>query len=138
MRTFTLHVQDAVRMERIEEVVSFVGRDSSGSFGILAGHERLLTVLEFGLARFRQVDRPWEYLALPEAVLYATGDDVMICTRRFLRDDDYERISRDLDERLRVEEVELRGIKDSVHRLQEELLRRLWQLGRRKSGIPGA
>ncbi|MCP9464553.1 MAG: hypothetical protein NNA25_07120 [Nitrospira sp.] len=137
MNTFTLYLQDAMRTERIEEVVSFVGRDSSGSFGILAGHERLITVLEFGLARFRRIDRPWEYLALPEAVLYATGDHVMICTRRFLRDDDYERISRDLDERLRVEEVELRGIKDSVHRLQEELLRRLWQLGRRGHGAPG-
>ncbi|MCP9448204.1 MAG: hypothetical protein NNA22_11640 [Nitrospira sp.] len=130
MNTFTLHLQDAVRTERIEDVVSFVGRDSSGSFGILAGHERLITVVEFGLARFRRVDQPWEYLALPEAVLYATGDDVMICTRRFLRDDNYERIARELDERLRVEEVELRGIKDRVHRLQEELFRRLWQLRR--------
>lgn len=130
MKTFTLHVQDAVRTERIEEVVSFIGRDASGSFGILAGHERFVTVLEFGLARFRRLDRPWEYLALPEAVLYVTGDDVMICTRRFLRDDDYERIARDLDERLRVEETDLRDIKNSIHRLQQELLRRLWQVGR--------
>lgn len=137
MRTFTLHVQDAVQTEHIEGVVSFVGRDKSGSFGVLAGHERLVTVLEFGLARFRRADGPWEYLALPEAVLYVAGDDVTICTRRFLRDNDYERISRDVDERLRVEEAELQGIKSSVHRLQEELLRRLWQLGRRKSGVAG-
>lgn len=131
MNTFTLHLQDAVRTERIDGVVSFVGHDASGSFGILAGHARLLTVLDFGLARFRLTDKPWEYLALPEAVLYFADDDLTICTRRFLRDDDYERITRDLDERLRVEETELRGIKDSVHRLQEELIRRLWQMGRR-------
>lgn len=131
MNTFTLHLQDAVRMERIDGVVSFVGHDASGSFGILAGHARLLTVLDFGLARFRRTDKPWEYLALPEAVLYFADDDLTICTRRFLRDDDYERITRDLDERLRVEEIELRGIKDSVHRLQEELIRCLWQMGRR-------
>ncbi|MCP9443249.1 MAG: hypothetical protein NNA20_11710 [Nitrospira sp.] len=130
MKTFTLHVQDAVRTERIEEVVSFIGRDASGSFGILAGHERFVTVLEFGLARFRRLDRPWEYLALPEAVLYVTGDDVKICTRRFFRDNDYERICRDLDERLRIEEAELRDIKNRVHQLQQELLRRLWQVGR--------
>ena len=131
MNTFTLHLQDAVRTERIDGVVSFVGHDGSGSFGILAGHARLLTVLDFGLARFRLTDKPWEYLALPEAVLYFADDDLTICTRRFLRDDDYERITRNLDERLRVEETELRGIKDSVHRLQEELIRRLWQMGRR-------
>lgn len=131
MKAFTLHLQDAVRTERIDGVVSFVGHDASGSFGILAGHARLLTVLDFGLARFRRVDKPWEYLALPEAVLYFADDDLTICTRRFLRDDDYERITLDLDERLRVEETELRGIKDSVHRLQEELIRRLWQMGRR-------
>lgn len=130
MKTFTLHVQDAVRAERIEDVVSFVGRDSSGSFGILAGHERFVTVLESSLARFRRLDRPWEYLALSEAVLYATGDDVTICTWRFLRDDDYERISRDLEEHLRVEEAELRDIKNRVHQLQQELLRKLWQVGR--------
>lgn len=131
MKAFTLHLQDAVRTERINGVVSFVGHDASGSFGILAGHARLLTVLDFGLARFRRMDTPWEYLALPEAVLYFADDDLTICTRRFLRDDDYERITLDLDERLRVEESELRGIKDSVHRLQEELIRRLWQMGRR-------
>jgi F-type H+-transporting ATPase subunit epsilon len=131
MKTFMLHLHDAVRTERIDGVVSFVGHDASGSFGILAGHARLVTVLDFGLARFRRTDTPWEYLALPEAVLYFADNDLMICTRRFLRDDDYERITRDLDERLRVEETELRGIKDSVHRLQEELIRRLWQMGRR-------
>ncbi len=131
MNTFTLHLQDAVRTERVDGVVSFVGHDASGSFGIQAGHARLLTVLDFGLARFRRTDTTWEYLALPEAVLYFADGDLTICTRRFLRDDDYERITRDLDERLRVEETELRGIKDSVHRLQEELIRRLWQMGRR-------
>jgi F-type H+-transporting ATPase subunit epsilon len=135
MRTFTLHLEDAVRAERVDGVASFVGRDATGSFGILAGHARMLTVLEFGLARFRREEGPWEYLALPEAVLYFVDDDLTICTRRYLRDDDFDRISRDLDERLRVEEAELRGIKESVHRLQEELLRRLWQMGRRRSDV---
>jgi F-type H+-transporting ATPase subunit epsilon len=135
MRTFTLHLEDAVRTERVVGVASFVGRDATGSFGILAGHARMLTVLEFGLARFRLEEGPWEYLALPEAVLYFVDDDLTICTRRYLRDDDFDRISRDLDERLRVEEAELRGIKESVHRLQEKLLRRLWQMGRRRSDV---
>jgi len=43
--TFTLHLRDASQYERIEGVESFVGRDESGSFGILAGHARMMTAL---------------------------------------------------------------------------------------------
>ena len=34
-------------------MASFIGEDDSGSFGILAGHARMMTMLGFGLARFR-------------------------------------------------------------------------------------
>jgi F-type H+-transporting ATPase subunit epsilon len=135
MRTFTLHLQDATRSERIEHVASFVGLDGSGSFGILGGHARMMTVLAFGLARFRTGDGPWQFLAIPEGVLYFAGDDLTINTRRYLRDDDYDRISEALEAQLRAEETELRGIKDSVRRLQEELFRRLWQLGRGRAAV---
>ena len=37
MNTFTLHLESSTQYERIEHVVSFVGEDDSGSFGILAG-----------------------------------------------------------------------------------------------------
>ncbi len=37
--------------ERIDDVSSFVGEDDSGSFGLLARHDRFMTVLDFGLAR---------------------------------------------------------------------------------------
>ena len=44
--------------------MSFVGEDDSGSFGILPGHARVMTLLGFGLARFRVADRPGSILAL--------------------------------------------------------------------------
>jgi hypothetical protein len=49
----TLHLQSAVRCERIDGVLSFVGSDASGSFGIQPGRARFMTVLDYGLSRFR-------------------------------------------------------------------------------------
>lgn len=133
MKTFTLHLQDATHYEHFDGIAGFTGADSTGSFGILAGHARMMTVLVFGLARYRTADGPWQFLAVPEGVLYFTGNDLTISARRYLRDDDYDRISQALEEKLRAEEIELRGFKDSVRHLQEELFRRLWQIGRRRT-----
>ena len=60
MNTFLLHLQSATQYERIENVLSFVGEDDSGSFGILSGHGRMMTLLGFGLARFRITHQDWE------------------------------------------------------------------------------
>ena len=38
----------------------FVGEDTSGSFGILADHSRMMTTLVVGLARFRIGDTNWQ------------------------------------------------------------------------------
>jgi F-type H+-transporting ATPase subunit epsilon len=43
MNTFVMHLQSATQYERINGVVSFVGEDESGSFGILAGHASMVT-----------------------------------------------------------------------------------------------
>ena len=130
MKPFVLHLQDATHSERIDEVVSFVGQDDSGLFGILADHARMMTVLSFGLARYRTGDDRWHYLAMPRAVLYCVDNTLYLSTRRYIRDDEYARISQALEEQLVVEEAELRTIKESVHRLEEEMFRRLWRMGR--------
>ncbi len=130
MKTFRLTLCDATRRESFEEVISFVGEDASGSFGILAGHARLMTALLFGLARFRRADGNWHYLAFPGALLYFVNDELSISTRRYLLDDDYERISAALQEQLFTEEEGLRVMKESLHRMEEELLRRMWEMHR--------
>jgi F-type H+-transporting ATPase subunit epsilon len=130
MKTFRLTLCDATRRETFEGLVSFVGEDASGSFGILAGHARLMTALLFGLARFRRTDDHWHYLAFPGALLYFVNDELSISTRRYLLDDDYERISAALQEQLLAEEEGLRATKESLHRMEEELLRRMWELHR--------
>jgi F-type H+-transporting ATPase subunit epsilon len=136
MNTFTLILQDATHTHQIEQVTSFVGEDATGSFGILAGHARMMTSLVFGLARFRTGENAWQYLALPGAVLYFNDNELSLSTRRYLVDDDYERISIALHEQLLAEENELRELKKSLHHMEEEVLRRLWEIGH-KRGLAG-
>jgi F-type H+-transporting ATPase subunit epsilon len=136
VNAFTLTLLDATRSQRIDGVTSFVGEDASGSFGILPGHARMMTVLVFGLARFRTAAGEWRYLALPGALLYFSGNALSLGTRRFLLDDDYERISAALHEQLLAEERTLHEIRNSLHRMEEQLLRRLWRMG--PGGTEGA
>jgi len=136
MKTFTLLLLGATQTERIEGVSSFVGEDASGSFGILAGHARIITSLVFGLARFRVEDEPWQYLALPGAILYFLDNELSLSTRSYLVDDNYERISTVLQEQLLDEEEDLRTMKQGLHQMEEEILRRMWLMSR-EGGIAG-
>jgi F-type H+-transporting ATPase subunit epsilon len=131
MNRFSLVLQDATHSERFDGVSGFVGEDASGSFGIEANHARLMAVLMFGLARFRIGDEPWQYLALPGAVLYFEHNILTLNTRRFLRDSDYLRISAALQQQLLAEEENLRSVKESLHRMEEEILRRMWEMSRK-------
>jgi F-type H+-transporting ATPase subunit epsilon len=129
MHSYTLELRDATRCDRIGGVTSFVGQDASGSFSLWPGHARLLTVLVFGLARYRRGEEPWQYLALPGAVLYFCGKVLYLNTRRYLVDDDYQRISRRLQDELLAEEARLDSIKADLRRMEDEFLKRLWQIG---------
>jgi F-type H+-transporting ATPase subunit epsilon len=131
MNTFRLVLQDATHSERFDGLSSFVGEDASGSFGIQANHDRLMAVLVFGLARFRIGEEPWQYLALPGAVLSFQDNTLTLNTRRFLRDSDYLRISAALQQQLLAEEENLRSVKESLHRMEEEILRRMWEMSRK-------
>jgi F-type H+-transporting ATPase subunit epsilon len=130
MRTFAVQLRSARGEERIDGVSAFVGEDDSGSFGLLAGHARFMTELVFGLAQLRVGDGPWRYVAVPRALLYFVDDVLTLDARRFVLDDDYERISRTLREELVAEEEQLRGTRASLQAMEEELLKRLWQVGR--------
>jgi len=130
VKPFTLLLQDATRAERIEGVTSFVGEDGSGSFGILADHARTILVLVMGLARFRIGDADWQYLAAPGAVLYFRANVLTISTRRYLLDEDYLRISQALQQQLLAEEESLRSTRESLRRMEEQVLKRLWEMSR--------
>ncbi|HTQ35452.1 MAG TPA: F0F1 ATP synthase subunit epsilon [Steroidobacteraceae bacterium] len=134
MKGFTLRLLDATRSEQLDEVVSFVGADASGSFGILAGHAPFITALRMGLARFRGRDGRWRYLALPEAVLRFDGRELVLGTRRYLLGEDLDQISAALRERLLVEERQLQDTRRSLRHMEEALMKRMWELGRQGMG----
>lgn len=128
MKTFTLHLHGMNRYEQVENIVSFVGEDETGSFGIQAGHARMLTFLKFGLAYFRYPSGEKEYLALPGGLLYFTRNELRVNTQSFLRNKNYEEIVSKLEHEFRAEEEDLKNIKESLHRLEEEVFRRLYKM----------
>lgn len=129
MNTFTIQLQGATQYERLDGIVSFVGEDASGSFGLMAGHGRFVTSLVFGLARLRYADGRWDYLALPGAVAYFDKGQLTLSTRRYLRGDDYTRISQALREELVQEEQDLTEFKHSLQQMERAMLLRLWRIG---------
>jgi len=131
MNRFVLNLFDANHEQRIEGVTSFVGEDASGSFGIQANHARFMTTLVFGLARFRPGTDDWQYLALPGAVLYFNNNELSISTRHFLIDTDIERISGLLEQQLIAEEDSLRATRESLHQMEQAMLKRMMSLKRK-------
>lgn len=130
MGTFTLNLHAATGSECFADVRSFVGEDVSGSFGLMAGHARFMTSLVFGLARFADASDSWRFLALPGGLLYFNENELTISTRHYLIDADYARISSAIDEQLLAEEETLHDVKQSLRRMEEEMLRRLWEMRR--------
>ena len=94
----------------------------------------MMTSVIIGLARFRLGMDDWRYLAMPGGVLYFNDDVLTVSTRHYLLDDDYMRISQELQQQLLIEEEKLHTIKQSLHRMEEEVFKRLWELGRKLEG----
>ena len=130
MSGLELHLESATSRDCIEQVTSFAAEDASGCFGILPGHERMVTVVEFGMSRFRVRGGDWRYIAAPGAVIYLHDDELHFCTRRYALGDDVASLRDVLESQLRAEERELQEVKKSLKGLEEQMLRRLWQLGR--------
>jgi F-type H+-transporting ATPase subunit epsilon len=128
MNTFILHVLSADHTERIEDVTSFVGEDATGSFGLLPHHARFMTTLVFGLARYRQRDGTWHYLACPGALVYFVDNALFLSTRHYVRGDDYQRMAQEVQAQLVQEEATLAAMRHSLRHLEEALVQRLWHM----------
>lgn len=129
MKTFEIRLLGSAGQEVVKDVVSFVGQDESGSFGLLAGHARLIAVLVYGLAGFRQ-EGEWRYIALPGGVLRFSGNVLTIVTRRHFIDTRYDEISSRLLDQLVAEEGQLAAMKRHIAKLEQEMLRTLWKMER--------
>jgi len=128
---FELTVASPGRVERVDGVDSFVGTDASGRFGILAGRAPLVTVLAFGLARFRSAGQPdWRYLALPGGTLQFSGERLEIACRHFSCGDDPERLQAALVEEARRQDERRADLRHNLDRFEQTLLKRLREMGR--------
>ncbi|CAE6941385.1 epsilon subunit [Vibrio sp. B1FLJ16] len=132
MSSFVLNLLDATHTEEIMDVTSFVGEDQTGSFGLQANHSRFMTVLSTGIAKYRISDGDWKYLAAAGGVIYFKNNVLTLCTYRFLLDDDYSRISQALERQLLTEKQKLQTFKESLHQIEEAVLMRLWEIGKRE------
>jgi len=130
MSAFDLQLQSTTQNEHIKNVTSFIAEDDSGSFGVMAGHIRFMTTLPFGIARYRCDNEDWIYLALPGAVIYFNDNALTLNTRHYVSHRDYAELSNLLQTQLLNEEKNLKIIKHSLHHMEEEMLKRMWEIRR--------
>lgn len=128
MNTFSIQLRSATQDQVIEHVSTFVGEDETGCFGLLPGHHRMITTLTAGLARYRLGEQQWQFIACPSAVLYFRDNVLQLSTRRYVLGSDFQSISQSLAEDILAEEEKLHSLKQSLIRLEGEMLHRLWHL----------
>lgn len=131
MNTFSLSLNSAIRTETINSVISFVGADASGSFGLQFGHTPFVTLLVYGLSHFYNGDGQCFYLACPGAILHFEQNHLTINTRHYLIHQNHERIAELLAGQLAAEEAELQSTRNNLLQLEQALFRRLRLLERR-------
>jgi F-type H+-transporting ATPase subunit epsilon len=67
----------------VEGVTSFRASDDSGSFGILPGHLRILTLLRSSVVRWHCDAEPWAYCAVAGGVMSVeNGTEIRIACRQ--------------------------------------------------------
>lgn len=129
MSGFKLTLASPARVQQIDAVDSFIGQDASGQFGLLGGHEPFITVLEWGLARFRSSGSTnWRYLALPGGTLRFRDDRLEIATRSFVLGDALETVRSQLEHETRVEAVRRASLRSSLDQIEQALMQRLWRM----------
>lgn len=130
MNTFAMTLYSAAQQTDYAQVIQFVGQDASGSFGVLAGAEDLLTMLPFGMVRFQTADLLWHYLAVPEAVLHFTANRMHVTASSFIVGDDRNRMTQLLDSTRHEQTQRVHSTRLSVQQLDQALMRKFLQTGR--------
>ncbi len=130
MKTFSIVLASPRMSERISDVASVTARDPSGSFGVLATACRRLTALSYGLMTIRMADTTVEYVAAAGGVFIFADNELRIATTNYIRTRDFQEIPEILDSRLKREEENIQEIKESLHNLDEEMLKRVARMGR--------
>lgn len=126
MKTFALSVQSPFGSVKMDDLISFVGQDLSGSFGILAGHERTMTILEYGFVTVKKRDQKFQYIGSPGGVLYFVDNTLYLITSRYFVSENYEDLNSLLQEQIAREESKLADLKESVRKMEQSMLKQLY------------
>ena len=130
----SLILLDGTSSTRIENLTSIVAADASGQFGLLPGHDTLVTVLEPGLFRYRQAHTTdWSFGACVGGLLSCSSTpdrrtEVCVVSRRFLRGDEPEVLQTQLDQLLEREGMLRVSTRESRERLDLAFYKRMQQL----------
>lgn len=131
MSTFTLSLVSPSGVLRQPDVVSFVGTDASGRFGVQAGHVPAATVLSYGLCRFRTAsDAAWQWVTLPGGVLRFEAGTLEIACRRFWRGANPRELERQLAADHEAESERHAELRHTLDRLEQTLAKKLWEMQR--------
>lgn len=136
MNTFVLNLLDSRGGDRFDNVMQLVAADDSGSFGILAGHARMVAVLRYGLVRFVDATGKWHYLSLPGGVLSCADDQLTIMTVHYFLGDERGLISQQLSAEMSRTDSDVHTSRATLAEIEHSLVRRLGELsGRGWNGI---
>jgi F-type H+-transporting ATPase subunit epsilon len=128
MRTFAVTLLDGHGAESFGSVARFIAADASGSFGLLAGHARIVSVLRYGLARFIDSAGNWHYLALPGGVLRFADGRLQLSTVRYFLGGDRSKIVEQLASAMARADSDVRTARATLDEIEHSLMRRLIEL----------
>lgn len=127
---YEIVINGATQTYQQSGVTSFVGHDLTGSFGILASREPLLTCLRPGMARFCAGDQ-WHYIAQPGAVLIFANNQLRLSTSQFVVSDEPGSLVPFITKEWLAAETDAGHTKRSVAQVEQALARKLWDLTRK-------
>ena len=136
MRTFAVTLLDGRGAERFDSVVEFIGADASGSFGLLAGHARFVSVLRYGLARFLDNGSRWRYVSMPGGVLRFADNHLRLTTVRYFLGDDRGKIVERLANEMARADSDMSKARTTLNEIEHSLMRRLIELSARGRLVP--
>ncbi|QSB00908.1 F0F1 ATP synthase subunit epsilon [Methylomonas sp. EFPC1] len=133
MNGFALTLLDSRGAEHFDTVTQFIGADTDGSFGILAGHIHCVALLRYGLARFCDQADVWHYLALPSGVLRFADNQLTVTTVRYFLGKDRDSICERLAAEMALADSEVHTARATLSEIEHSLVRRLAELSSRGS-----
>jgi len=110
------------------DVTSVRAEDDSGSFGILRGHQDLLTALNVSIVSWRDADNRVHYCAVRRGVLSVTdGSEIAIATREAIPGDDLDRLEEVVLSQFRERSETERASRTRSLQLQMKAIRQIVQ-----------